>query len=123
MLRGFLPEGHRALPSAFAQQLHGTVIVSPDVLHSNRKSFRHAGAGIIEKKKEQMIAASAPGVVHDFQEGLHFTLRKKAQQRTGESFQGNGHDPLGFGRSFPVPRRRRHSEKTSAAQPGASCGF
>jgi len=74
VLSGFLPEGYRALPSAFAQQLHGTVIVSPDVLHLNRKSFRHAGAGIVEKKKEQMISTSTPGVVHDFQEGLHFTL-------------------------------------------------
>ena len=42
-----------------------------------------------------MIAASAPGVVHSLQECLHFALRKKAQQRTGESFQGNCHDPLG----------------------------
>jgi hypothetical protein len=35
----------------------------------------------LEKKKEQMIAPSAPGIVHRFQEGLHFALLKKAQQR------------------------------------------
>jgi hypothetical protein len=50
---------------------------------------------VIEKKKEQMIAPSAPGIVHGLQECLHFALRKKAEQRTGKSFEGNGHDPLG----------------------------
>jgi hypothetical protein len=36
---GFLPEGHRASLSAFAQQPYGTVIVSPHVLHPERESF------------------------------------------------------------------------------------
>jgi len=36
---GFLPEGNRALLSAFAQQLHGTVIVSLHVLHPDGESF------------------------------------------------------------------------------------
>ena len=100
VLSGFLPERYRALLSAFAQQLHGTVFVSLHVLDSDGESFGHAGAGIVEKKKEQMITASAPGVVDGLQDGLHFALRKKAQQRTGKSFQGNGHDPLGLGDHF-----------------------
>jgi hypothetical protein len=53
---GFLPEGHRALLSAFAQQLYGTVVVSLHVLHPERESFGHAGSGVVEKKKEQIIA-------------------------------------------------------------------
>ena len=60
VMGGFLPEGYRALLSAFAQQLHGAVIVSLDVLHPHGESFGNSGAGIIEKKKEQM-AYGNPG--------------------------------------------------------------
>jgi hypothetical protein len=77
VLSGFLPEGYRALLSAFAQQLHRTVIVSLHVLHPDGESFGNSSAGIIEKKKKQMIAPSAPGIVHGLQDGLHFALRKK----------------------------------------------
>ena len=47
-----------------------------------------------------MIAASAPGVVHGLQKGLHFALRQEAQQRPGKALQGNGQDPLGLGEQF-----------------------
>ena len=60
VLSGFLLEGYGALLSAFAQQLYSTVIVSLHVLHPDGESFGHAGPGIVEEKKEQMIAASAP---------------------------------------------------------------
>jgi hypothetical protein len=120
---GFLSEGHRALLSAFAQQLHGMVIVSLHVLHPDRESFGHAGSGVVEKKKEQMIAPSAPGIVHGLQEGLHFALRKKVQQRTGESFQGNCHDPLGLGDHFrslacaDIAKKRAQCSQAQVAGP------
>ena len=100
VLTGFLPERDHALLSALTQQLHGTVIVLLHVLDPDGESFGDAGSGVVKKKKEQMIAASAPGVVHGLQECLHFALRKKAQQRAGKSFQGNGHDPLSLGDYF-----------------------
>jgi hypothetical protein len=92
VLSGFFPQGHRSLLSAFARQLHSAVIVSLHVLHPDGESLGYPGSGIVEKKKEQMITPAAPGVVHRLQESLHFALRKKAKQRTGESFEGNGHD-------------------------------
>ena len=39
VLSGFLPEGRRALLSALAQHVHGTVVVSLHVLHPDGESF------------------------------------------------------------------------------------
>jgi len=41
----------RALLSAFAQQLHGTVIVSLHVSHPDGESFGHAGVGVNREKE------------------------------------------------------------------------
>jgi len=76
------------LLSAFAQQLHSTVIVSLHVLDPHGESFGHSGAGIIEKKKEQMIAPFAPGILNSKEArratcGNTFVSRKKAPTAVG----------------------------------------
>jgi hypothetical protein len=47
VLGGFLPKGHHALLSAFAQQLDGTVIVSLQVLHPDGECFGDTGSGVV----------------------------------------------------------------------------